>query len=146
MNVSEAKELLSYHSGRNSDIENPKWGNGFLGSLRPFTGTLKEENFIEVMECMKVLAAEFGKDLLDRNLIADITGIIHMTRAWSEPEGMLGRNHLLSEEQNSLLMEWIFIMEEALCYLLDCCEEEAFLDYEEYLCERNIKVSDKFEL
>ena len=27
---------LSFHSGRNEDIKNPKWENGFLGSLRPY--------------------------------------------------------------------------------------------------------------
>ena len=136
MNVAEAKELLSFHSGRNSDINNPKWKNGFLGSLRPFRGTLIEDNFIEVMECMSVLADELGKSSLDRNLVNDIIGIIHLARAWSEPEGMLGRNHLLTVEQTEQLREWIFIIEEALCYLLEGCVEEAFFDYEEYLRER----------
>ncbi|WP_335993961.1 hypothetical protein [Fusobacterium polymorphum] len=38
MNIELAKELLSFHSCRNDDINNPKWENGFLGSLRPFQG------------------------------------------------------------------------------------------------------------
>ena len=126
MNVDEAKELLSYHSGRNTDVENHKWENGFLTSLRPFKGELNEENFIEIMECMKVLVSEYSKDLLDRELIGDIISIIHYTRMWSEPGGMLERNHLLSDEQTSLLMEWIFIMEDTLFWLLNDCVEEAF--------------------
>ena len=59
MDKAEAKELLSFHSSRNSDIHNPKWINGFLGSLRPFCGELRKDNFIEVMECLKALKDEF---------------------------------------------------------------------------------------
>ena len=36
MDKNEAKELLSFHSTRNEDIDNMKWEKGFLGSLRPF--------------------------------------------------------------------------------------------------------------
>lgn len=53
MNAEDAKLLLSYHSGRNPDVENPKWAGGFLGSLRPFRGSLMEENFHEVMACLQ---------------------------------------------------------------------------------------------
>ena len=49
MEKDEARKLLSFHSGRNSDIHDPRWKNGFLGCLRPFCGELREENFIEVM-------------------------------------------------------------------------------------------------
>ena len=45
MNIELAKELLSFHSCRNDDINNPKWENGFLGSLRPFQGKIYEKNF-----------------------------------------------------------------------------------------------------
>ena len=55
MTQDEAKEFLSFHSGRHSDIEHPKWENGFLGSLRPYKGILFEENFHEVIECKKPL-------------------------------------------------------------------------------------------
>lgn len=49
MTKEEAYTLLSFHSCRNNDIENEKWENGFLGSLRPFQGKLYECNFIEIM-------------------------------------------------------------------------------------------------
>ena len=71
MSIEEAKELLSYHSGRNENIDNPKWINGFLGSLRPFRGELIESNFIEVMECLKVLQDEFNQDKVDKNILSD---------------------------------------------------------------------------
>ena len=72
MSIDEAKELLSYYSGRNGNIHDPKWINGFLGSLRPFRGELLESNFIEVMECMKVLQDEFKQDKVDKNILSDI--------------------------------------------------------------------------
>lgn len=133
MEITEAKELLSFHSSRNSDIHNPKWKYGFLGSLRPFSGELHEENFIEIMDCLKALTEEFSAPSLDREMVSDIVAIIHLSRAWASPDGMLGYNHLLTEEQTKLLLAWADIMENCLMWLLDDAEEEAFRDYEDYL-------------
>ena len=132
MDVKEAKELLSFHSGRNSDIHNPKWKNGFLGSLRPLRG-LNRENFIEVIECLRTLKDEIAFPLIDREIVSDIVGITHLTRIWASPQGMLGRNHLLTEEQTKHLLAWVDIIESCFMYLLDGAEEEAFADYELYL-------------
>ena len=101
MSIEEAKERLTYHSGRNENVEDPKWVKGFLGSLRPFRGELIEDNFIEVMECMKVLQGEFEQDKIDRNMLSDIVGITYLARTWAAPYGMLGSNKLLSEEQTA---------------------------------------------
>lgn len=133
MDKEKAKELLSFHSGRNSDIQNPKWKDGFLGSLRPFRGKLPEENFIEIMECLKALKNEFSTPSIEKEVIADLVAIIHLTRVWASPSGMLGRNHLLTQEQTELLLVWIDIIETGLMYLLDDDEEDAFGDYEDYL-------------
>lgn len=133
MDKEKAKELLSFHSGRNSDIQNPKWKGGFLGSLRPFRGKLPEENFIEIMECLKALKNEFSALSIEKEVIADLVAIIHLTRVWASPSGMLGRNHLLTQEQTELLLVWIDIIETGLMYLLDGDEEDAFRDYEDYL-------------
>ena len=133
MDIDEAKELLSFHSGRNSDIDNPKWENGFMRSLRPFGGELHKENLIEVMECLKVLKGELSGSAIDRNIVADIIGITYLTRIWASPGGMLGSNHLLTENQTKHLLTWVDIIEECLMYLLDDAEEEAFLYYEDYM-------------
>lgn len=133
MSIDEAKELLSYHSGRNGNIDNPKWINGFLGSLRPFRGELIEDNFIEVMECMKVLQEEFGQDRIDKNIVSDIVGITHLARLWAAPDGMLGANKLLSEEQTAKLNLWVDMIQEALMWLLEDAPEEAFWSYKMYL-------------
>lgn len=69
MNIEEAKELLSFHSTRNNDIDNPKWGNGFLGSLRPFSGEMHKENFFEVMECLNVLKDEFSGPMIEQSMV-----------------------------------------------------------------------------
>lgn len=133
MNVTEAKERLSFHSARNDDIYNIKWKNGFLGSLRPFGGELLEKNFFDVMECLKVLKNEISAPTIDKKIVADVVGIIHLTRAWASPYGMLESNHLLTEKQTKLLLTWVDIIEECFFYLLDGEEEEAFLGYEDYM-------------
>lgn len=133
MSIDEAKELLSYHSGRNGNIDNPKWINGFLGSLRPFKGELIERNFIEVVECMKVLQDEFKQEKVDKNILSDIVGITYLARIWASPDGMLGSNNLLSEEQTARLNLWVDIIQEALMWLLDDAPEEAFWSYKMYL-------------
>ena len=69
MTKEEAYILLSFHSCKNNDIENEKWENGFLGSLRPFQGKLYECNFIEIMECLKVLADDFMKPTINQTLL-----------------------------------------------------------------------------
>jgi len=48
MDKEEALLLLSFHSTRNSDIDNPKWENGFLGILRPFKGELTDAIFMKL--------------------------------------------------------------------------------------------------
>ena len=133
MDKNSAKELLSFHSGRNSDIHNPKWENGFLGSLRPFRGELHKENFMEVMECLKALKEEFAAETIEKDIVADVVAITHLTRAWASPDGMLGSNHILTEEQEKHLLAWADIIESCFMYLLDGDEEDAFSDYEDYL-------------
>ena len=49
------------------------------------------------------------------------------------PEGMLGSNNLLTEEQTQRLSAWVDIIEGCFMYLLENDEEDAFSDYEDYL-------------
>lgn len=133
MEKDQAKELLSFHSSRNSDVQNPKWKNGFLGSLRPFCGELRKENFVEVMECLKALKDELSSEVIEKEIIADIVAITHLARVWADPYGMLGSNHLLTEEQTKHLLAWINIIETCFMYLLDDDEEDAFSYYEDYM-------------
>lgn len=133
MNIEEAKELLSFHSTRNSDIDNPKWENGFLGTLRPFSGELHKENFFEVMECLNVLKDEFLGPMIEQSMVSDIVSIIHLTRTWVAPNGMLEGNDLLSQEQIKHLLAWFDIIESCFMFLLEGDKQEAFTAYEDYL-------------
>ncbi len=135
MTKDEAKTLLSYHSGRNSDIHSEKWTGGFLGSLRPFGGTLSDDNFKEVMECMLTLADEFAKDAISRDLMGDVVSMITLARSWSSPDGMLGRNNLLTEEQRERIFSWTDVMSVSLIYLLEGDEEDARDEYDCWLEE-----------
>lgn len=140
-----AKQLLSYHSGRNADINNEKWQNGFLGSLRPFKGQLIEENFKEVMECIKTLKDELMQNTLGRDIVSDIVGIVYLSRIWSSPHGMLGSNHLLTQAQTNRLNLWTDIIEGCLMWLLEGDEKDAFWDYKLYLdgeFEEEITISE----
>lgn len=58
---------------------------GFLGSLRPFRGELREENFFEVMECLKTLKDDFAATTLEQGVVSDIVAIVHLTRVWASP-------------------------------------------------------------
>ncbi len=133
MNAEAAELLLSYHSGRNPDVENPKWTGGFLGSLRPFRGSLTEENFHEVMACLRVLADDLGDgETLDRGVVSDLWGIVHLGRAWAlAPGGMLRRNGLISQDDQERLGSWLETISYAVLMLLDGAgAEEVFGDYD----------------
>jgi len=128
----DARSILSYHSGRNPDIDNDRWRNGYLGILRPYRGKISVENFIEIMECLNVLKDEFQKTEINRELIADVNGIIHYSNMWTEKDGML--DGILSEEQVDLIRKWTAIISYCVICLLEN-NDEAFYEYEDYIQE-----------
>ena len=132
MNIELAKELLSFHSCRNDDINNPKWENGFLGSLRPFQGKIYKKNLKKIKECIKTLEIEIKKENIDKNIVSDIISIIHLTRVWVSEKGILGENNLLTNEQTKYLLTWVDIIESCFMSLLEGASEEAFFDYDDY--------------
>ena len=101
MTKEEAYTLLSFHSCRNNDIENEKWENGFLGSLRPFQGKLYECNFIEIMECLKVLADDFMKPTIKQTLLSDVYSIIHLGKRWIDGADFV------TQEQQKQIIKWV---------------------------------------
>lgn len=134
MDRNEALYLLSFHSGRNPDIENPKWGQGFLASLRKYSRIDNENSFIEVMECLKVIKEDFNKNELSRDLIADLYGIFYYTNLWIGKGGIL-ENRLTEEERKKIDIR-MKIYSYVLASLLDYSEEgwqEAIGEYEDYL-------------
>jgi hypothetical protein len=109
MNAHEAREALLLHSFSYPDLTHPKMVQGFLGSLRPYTG-LRDENFREVMEAIRVLAPEFRtQDAVDKELISALWDICFQT--WSialQSEGALRRNELITQEEIEKLEGWLF--------------------------------------
>lgn len=127
--------MLDYHSGVHENTDHPKSERGFLGMLRPFRGELHEENFHEVMTILKVLAARFRNESIDRRLISHFWSICHGTRTWAiDEDGMLGRTKLITDKQRERLSEWIDCISYALMMLLDDQEDTtAFEYYRDYL-------------
>ncbi len=137
MNTGQAIRLLRYHAFQDDDVHHPKMERGFLGSLRPFQGELKESNFHELMTLIRALAGELGQDTLDRRVISCLFSICQLARAWAvEPEGMLQRNRLLSDEQTAQMERWLDMISYAVMVLLDRGgEEEAFWGYRKFVNE-----------
>jgi hypothetical protein len=122
-----ALEELSFHSSRNDNIKEPRWENGFLGSLRPFQSMeLVEQNFHKVIRNLRDLLKHISdNDCLCKNLVNDVSGIICFGRAWAvEEDGMLRRNNLITKEQTKLIEDWIDCISYALTVMLDTGDEE----------------------
>lgn len=107
-------------------MRNGKWENGFLGSLRPFQGKLYECNFIEIMECLKVLADDFMKPTINQTLLSDVYSIIHLGRRWIDGADFV------TQEQQKQIIEWVDMIQDCFYYLLEGDIDTAFLEYEEY--------------
>ena len=138
MDISNAIRLLKCHAYAHDDVHFPKAENGFLGSLRPFQGELKEENLHEMMVAIRTLAAKLGEPALDREIISCLWTICKLGRAWAvEPEGMLRSNGLMTDEQVERMEQWLDMISYAVMILLDDGgEEEAFWGYREYVSEQ----------
>ena len=133
MTNKEAKIALSFHSGRNSDIKNPRWINGFLGSLRKFNGDIIEDNFIDVMRCLKILASEFAADVVDKNLLADVYRILYYTTVWMQEGGRLSN---IDCKVKNKIKYWMEMYSYAIVLLLDYSEQaykEAFMEFDDYV-------------
>ncbi len=138
MNREEAVELLKKHAFVHDDLEDEKMARGFLGMLRPFDGTLIEANFHEMMEILDVLADELEQDKLDRTVVSCLWSICQYARAWAlEPDGMLRRNELISDEQLRQMAEWVDAISYAVTVLMEGGgREDAFWSYQEYVKEQ----------
>ena len=79
------------------------------------------------------IADDSSKPMVDKNVVSDIIAITYFTRCWIDPEGMLGSNHLLSDDQTKHLVAWADIIDYCFMCLLDGAEEEAFSLYYDYL-------------
>ena len=56
LTIEDAHNLLAKHSFTHEDLDDPEMANGFLGSLRPYRGSLNQDAFLEIMACLKAFA------------------------------------------------------------------------------------------
>jgi len=130
-----AREELSFHSGRNSNIDDIRWERGFLGSLRPYQGMeLVEKNFHSVIECLRVLFPSLqSNDLIEKDLVNDVNGILCLGRAWAVHEdGMLLRNGIISNDEAQKIDGWLHCISYVWTMSLDSQDESvAFEGYDQ---------------
>ena len=125
----QAREQLGFHSGRDQRIDDPRWDNGLLATLRPYRG-LRRDAMESVMECVDAVAAHLmGAEPLDREVISSLWGICHFVRAWAiHPDGMLKRNGLISDADASALEDWLEDFSYRVSTLLDGVDEKGQVD------------------
>ena len=139
MTEKQAIEELLFQSCRHTDIENPRWINGFLGILRPFQGKLIESNFHKIITAIDILYDKLNDSQIKNEIIASIWGICHLGRTWAlNPEGMLQSNKLINSEQISQINNWIDHISYITFCILDGCEKEVAFEFynQEYLDEK----------
>lgn len=100
-------------------LEDALLPNSFLGCLRPFSG-LREENFLQIMEAIIALKSHLsGKKFWEKRLVEGLWGLTTTARTWGlDPNGMLQRNHLLTDEDTAQLRLWVDCIEMAVSRLL----------------------------
>lgn len=139
MPFSEAKELLLLHSYGDPNTEHPTQISGFLGSLRPYQG-LNEANFHAVMAAITALAPYFQKErLVDKEIIAALWAICSLGRAWGvQPDGMLRRNRLISDQDAMRLDQWIECISWAVSTLLGGSDLDTALELYRAYCRAEL--------
>ena len=127
MNLYEAERSIIQHS-----MPTEAKGRSFLGDLRRFPGHLYESSFLELLEALKTLAPEYAKaDKVNREVMSALWAICTLGRSWGlHPDGMLQRNHLISEKDARTLEEWIDRLSLSLFTMLDGADLDAMTGYE----------------
>ncbi|MFG6094848.1 hypothetical protein SPB21_06340 [Leptothoe sp. ISB3NOV94-8A] len=135
LTIEDAHNLLAKHSFTHEDLDDPEMANGFLGSLRPYRGSLNQDAFLEIMACLKAIGPGLStKEQVQRKTISNLWGICHLARDWAtHPDGMLRRNNLISDADVATISQWIDCISYATMMFLDCQDpKEAFAQFEDY--------------
>lgn len=141
MTPNEAKRLLQAHSGLDAEYDPPKWESGFVARHRSSPDDTDEGNFLEIMECIRVLAPEIaGSATVDRQLMAALWGLIFLPRMWAFNPRSLERltcnGTRLNGERLSRLADQLDRIAEAVDYALNGIPDsvrDAMIEYGEPL-------------
>ena len=135
MNKDQVREQLSFHSGRNKNIDDPRWKKGFLGSLRPYQGMeLIESNFHNIIECLYTLSPYLREsELIEKGIVSDVSGILCLAKAWAvHADGMLRSNNIITQNQANVIDGWLDCISYTWTMVLDSQDENiAFKSYNE---------------
>ncbi len=117
-----ARELLRHHASIHPNFKHPKSELGFLGVLilmEDEGGELKEENFHQVMDCIRCLANELTKEGdIDKDIVASLWSICHLASSWAFSTKITKQNFII-KEQVTILLEWVEIISHATMRLLN---------------------------
>jgi hypothetical protein len=121
MTYEDAVNLILMHGIGREDVPlaDALLPDGFLACLRPYSG-LREENFLQVMEAIIALKPHLaGSAVWERRLVEGLSGLTTTARLWGlDPDGMLQRNRLISEQDSRRLLQWVNCIEMAVSRLL----------------------------
>ena len=117
MTPAEAMQRLMFHT-------RPEPGS-FLNMLRPYRG-LDANVMRDVAQSLRVCAERFQDERVPRELISAVWALSHLGRLWAlEPDGMLRRNGLISDEDQTTLSAFLDRFEYAVMMLLDRAPDAA---------------------
>lgn len=127
MDFETAIEKLSFHCGSNPAVDDPRWENGFLQTLRPYSGTLRVDVWMDLLDCVEAVSDHLSNaNTLDRRLMNSLWGICHFARTWGiHEDGMLVRNRLITAEDRLKLHDWICTLSDRIAMMLDTGDEPA---------------------
>ena len=83
MTFEEAREQLGFHCGSDARVDDPRWRNGMLSTLRPYCG-LCLDVMANVDQCVDAVVDHLrNAPMLDRDVINSLWGTVHFTRTWA---------------------------------------------------------------
>jgi transposase len=87
----------------------------FLDALRPYRRVLPRAEFHRVADAMRGVADCIRKDPIDREALDILLHLLHTADAWAlDPDGMLRRNKLISDEDQRVMGRWLGVLSEVL--------------------------------
>lgn len=150
MTPEEAKHLLQAHAGRVAETDSTTWQRGFVVIHRSIHDDDDEKNFLEIMECIRVLAPAIASSpTVDRELMAALWSLIYLPRMWAfNPQQLdaLTRDRRLKLDGDKLsrLADQLDRIAEAVDYALNGMPEsveDAMVEYSEPLPNYIVAVS-----
>lgn len=108
MTIDAAREQLGFHCGADPRIDDARWENGFLATLRPYRG-LRLDAMANVDACVRAVSTHLrDAPCLDREIVSSLWAIVHYGRWWALDENsMLKRNKLISANDAARLSAWL---------------------------------------